>query len=312
MIDKPRILLVPKAPVWIDPPVDSIAVYSGQPGEGFPTRELMLDFTHLVTGPVSGRVSSDVLMQAAAGVQGPTGCMLPLEGYDVAELDGAAGSNVLPARILRGMVLIANTRPNPSQEAPPFPRFRILLTQDRIGRPIDAFVLPALIEGVGDSAQTPSATSDAKPISQWPNRSPDWQAHLAGVAQIDDDLEASHTIAQSIEGHPDGDYWHAIMHRREPDYANSKYWFRHVGRHPVFAQLAPRAAQILQEAPAEVRSRWGKRLKVDARWDPLAFVDMCEAAAGDENSDLGMAARRIQWGEMLLLLRHTAQLIREP
>jgi hypothetical protein len=131
-------------------------------------------------------------------------------------------------------------------------------------------------------------------------------ALLAGCYQLHDMLDASHELAQAIEGHPDGDYWHAIMHRREPDYGNSKYWFRHVGRHPVFAQLAPRAAEILSEAPDDVRSRWASRLKVDAAWDPFAFVDLCESAAGDEEGELELTARRIQWSEMLLLLRHCA------
>jgi hypothetical protein len=28
-------------------------------------------------------------------------------------------------------------------------------------------------------------------------------------------------------------FWHAIMHRREPDAANSKHWWRQVGTLPV-------------------------------------------------------------------------------
>ena len=51
------------------------------------------------------------------------------------------------------------------------------------------------------------------------------------------DLERSHRISQDIED-ADGSFLHGIMHRREGDYSNAKYWFRRVGDHPVIDRLA--------------------------------------------------------------------------
>src|SRR5262249_35721072 len=48
---------------------------------------------------------------------------------------------------------------------------------------------------------------------------------LAALWLHHDFLDESHRISQEIET-PTGSYWHGILHRREPDYGNSKYWFR--------------------------------------------------------------------------------------
>src|SRR5262245_6497073 len=44
-------------------------------------------------------------------------------------------------------------------------------------------------------------------------------------------LDESHKISQDIDT-PEGSFWHGILHRREGDYDNAKYWFRRVGTHP--------------------------------------------------------------------------------
>src|SRR4028119_687385 len=58
----------------------------------------------------------------------------------------------------------------------------------------------------------------------------------AGLLLLNDDLHASHEISQHIET-PTGSYWHAIMHRREGDAFNSKYWWKRVGEHPAFIRV---------------------------------------------------------------------------
>lgn len=58
-----------------------------------------------------------------------------------------------------------------------------------------------------------------------------------GLHLLNDDLEASHVLAQIHEGEALADYWHAIIHRREGDYGNSRYWFGRVGRAPLLAEV---------------------------------------------------------------------------
>lgn len=138
------------------------------------------------------------------------------------------------------------------------------------------------------------------------SRSPlDETALRAGLFQWHDFLDESHHLSQSIEGRGEnqlGDYWHAIMHRREPDYTNAKYWFRQICPHPLFGELRHQADSLLERCRAPDASRWRARLQPGSRWDPFAFVDLCEACAADEASELAVTARRIQFAEMSLLM----------
>lgn len=130
----------------------------------------------------------------------------------------------------------------------------------------------------------------------------------AGLFQMHDELDRSHDYAQDAQGagrNVAGDYWHGIMHRREPDYGNSKYWFRRVGSHPVFTQLAEEAIQILQRCESSQAGSWESRLTSSSGWDPFAFVDLCETCERGSDVELTRAAKQIQWREMLLLLAQT-------
>jgi hypothetical protein len=120
------------------------------------------------------------------------------------------------------------------------------------------------------------------------------RACLAGLWLYHDFLDESHRVSQSLHGR-EGSYWHGIMHRREGDYANAKYWFRRVGAHPIHEALGLSARALAQEASAG-----GTSTRASSAWDAAGFVDLCAAACGGQ-SDAADLCQRIQEREWQLL-----------
>jgi hypothetical protein len=117
------------------------------------------------------------------------------------------------------------------------------------------------------------------------------EAALAGLYLYFSCLEYCHEIAQKIST-AEGSYWHAIMHRQEPDPGNSAYWFRRVGEHPVYPELY-RSAQALGYVEG-------------AKWDPFAFIDYCEEARRQPGAEDERIAREVQRAEWQLLFDYCA------
>ena len=117
------------------------------------------------------------------------------------------------------------------------------------------------------------------------------EAALAGLYLYFSCRDEAHEIAQAIST-SEGSFWHAIVHRQEPDAGNSRHWFGQVGVHPLFSAL--------RQAAAEIGVEFGPR------WDPFQFLDFCEKARLRPGSIEERRALEVQRAEWQLLFDYCA------
>ncbi|MBY0587012.1 hypothetical protein K2X85_07535 [bacterium] len=113
------------------------------------------------------------------------------------------------------------------------------------------------------------------------------EAIRSAILLFHDHLDASHTISQSLES-PEGSFLHGIMHRREGDFSNAKYWFRQVGPHPVFDSLS--TAGLVESLG------WN-------RFDPIKFVDRVRDVVGTSSPEEHVC-QQIQEAEWWFLFQY--------
>jgi hypothetical protein len=78
-----------------------------------------------------------------------------------------------------------------------------------------------------------------------------------------DELDTAHQIFQDDPSEL-GSYWHGMMHRREGDFDNARYWFRRAGRLTLFPTMHAASSGA---SPTMARQE---------TWDPYLLTGQCE------------------------------------
>ena len=99
-------------------------------------------------------------------------------------------------------------------------------------------------------------------------------AVIAGLWLYADDLDASHRVSQTMDSAL-GAWWHGIMHRREGDYANARYWLARARSHRKFGLIVPNPYYVV-----ELAENGDRRLTQAQREE---WVALMEISLGDES-----------------------------
>lgn len=91
-----------------------------------------------------------------------------------------------------------------------------------------------------------------------------------------DCFDEAHEIANQQEGTWAGNWLHAIVHRREPDAGNSKYWYARVKAPDLYSALGHEAVALLGAVPPKAIEKIAHRMTKSGCWEPAIFVDLCE------------------------------------
>jgi hypothetical protein len=159
-------------------------------------------------------------------------------------------------------------------------------------RPYENLVITAA-SGFEPARQALSGVSPRELVVGTFRRETDAKALLAALWLYHDCLDEAHAIVQALET-PSGSLWHAILHRREGDFSNAKYWYARCADHPALPTLSVQAAAQLNPMPADK-----SLLKITMNgWSGPAFVDLVEAVhrnPDDARHRVAVALQQLEW-----------------
>ncbi|HVZ79228.1 MAG TPA: hypothetical protein VHE12_00350 [bacterium] len=92
-----------------------------------------------------------------------------------------------------------------------------------------------------------------------------------------DCFDEAHNVANDHEGSWQGNWIHAILHRREPDAGNSKYWYARVkAPDSAYRAIGWSVLEILEKDPPKDLVKLRDRVHKSCLWEPETFVDLCD------------------------------------
>jgi hypothetical protein len=174
------------------------------------------------------------------------------------------------------------------------PAFAALLAGDR-RRPLDAGTPDRASREALEATSIESAFAHANVVDEEMA-----QCCLAGVWLLHDELDESHQISQDVDT-PTGSFWHGVMHRREGDFSNSKYWFARIGRHEALPLIGASIRQAVAGVsdPREAQDTLLTRIAPAGGYNPSAMSDACQAAlrpgADAGGRDFCERAQQAEW-----------------
>lgn len=151
-----------------------------------------------------------------------------------------------------------------------------------------------------------AALSELKLADDRPDGIQSARAWKAVLHLWNDSLDAAHELVQDMQT-PTGSLLHGIMHRREGDYDNAKYWFHRAGEHPAFSSLQTRTASFIKEQPISSgpQEEILGMLVIQGNWNPYLFTDAAaiqDRRIGEDNTRAIL--EQIQKYELESLIRY--------
>jgi len=129
----------------------------------------------------------------------------------------------------------------------------------------------------------------------------------AALWLLADNLNESHIVCQNIPTHH-GSAWHALLHRREGDFSNSKYWWRRCPDLPWHNLTGQIHAALAPLNPPAALASWANK----HAYDPAGFVDIVASHVRQPSPCLTSALVIIQRLEWLALFADSWQSAQRP
>lgn len=126
-------------------------------------------------------------------------------------------------------------------------------------------------------------------------------AMLGGLWLWHDGLHECHELVQDLVG-PTGSFWHAIMHRREGDFSNAKYWYARCADHRALRLISAMANDAVGRRSTD---KTVLRI-VSGEFNPAALVDLVSQVRDKPDDPRHAAAVRLQQIEWEALFNHCA------